>query len=662
MPKLIYGVDILGMSESLSKYIAAALLVFMLLVAFYSMLSDTAIMDEVAHLPAGYSYVTQQDMRLNPEHPPLIKDLAGLAVLAFSKISGQQINFPSNIKAWTQDINGQWDFGFDFLYKEGNPASIMLFVGRLPTLLILMILGIFIFRWTKELWGKQAALLALFLFSFSPTFIAHGRFVTTDVTAAAGFFIATFYFVRWIKNPKLWNFICATIFFGVAQLTKFSLFLLIPFFIFLTAVWIAIKIINQKQKQKTVVKSPFLNTQEQKPKFVFAAKIIAKNLCGIIFIFLLGYAFVVTPVYYFHVKNYPPQKQLQDIKFIMSSYAGGQDQQPLASCTKLSRITRCPAEIAIWTANKSTPIRALGQYMFGLLMVFQRAAGGNTTYFLGQVSAAGWSYYFPLIYFLKEPLTLHILTMAAIIIFFYFLFKKRQVEKFGQAPEASLGRLTKLSLWLTRNFESFAMFSFIALYWIMSVRSTLNIGVRHVLPTFPFIYALVSSQIISWARIKDTAKKVYPYLKYGLLGALIAWQTVSVLLVFPSFLAYFNESVGGTKNGYKYAVDSNLDWGQDLARLNMWLEQNNIKKIYVEYFGGTDAQYVLGDKFQPWQGNRNSSELKSGDWLAVSATFLQGGRGKPALGYKDPTGYYDWLNNLQPKAVIGYSIFVYQIP
>jgi len=166
VPKLIYGVDILGMSESLSKYIAAALLVFMLLVAFYSMLSDTAIMDEVAHLPAGYSYVTQQDMRLNPEHPPLIKDLAGLAVLAFSKISGQQINFPSNIKAWTQDINGQWDFGFDFLYKEGNPASIMLFVGRLPTLLILMILGIFIFRWTKELWGKQAALLALFLFSF----------------------------------------------------------------------------------------------------------------------------------------------------------------------------------------------------------------------------------------------------------------------------------------------------------------------------------------------------------------------------------------------------------------------------------------------------------------------------------------------------------------
>ena len=127
-------------------------------------------------------------------------------------------------------------------------------------------------------------------------------------------------------------------------------------------------------------------------------------------------------------------------------------------------------------------------------------------------------------------------------------------------------------------------------------------------------------------------------------------------------MAYFNESVGGTKNGYKYAVDSNLDWGQDLARLNMWLEQNNISKIYVEYFGGTDAQYVLGDKFQPWQGNRNSSELKSGDWLAVSATFLQGGRGKPALGYKDPTGYYDWLNNLQPKAVIGYSIFVYQIP
>ncbi|OGZ34386.1 MAG: hypothetical protein A2Y98_03155 [Candidatus Portnoybacteria bacterium RBG_19FT_COMBO_36_7] len=634
------------MKESTTRLIAAALIIFMVVVALWSLTADTAIMDEVAHLPAGYSYVTQQDMRLNPEHPPLIKDLSGLAVLAFSKILEWPINFPSDIKAWTQDINGQWDFGFNFMYREGNPASLMLFFGRLPMVLILVILGIYIFRWTKELWGKQAALLSLFLYSFSPTFIAHGRFVTTDVAAAAAFFIATFYFVRWIKNPKSWNFITATLFFGIAQLTKFSLFLIIPLFVFLAAVWIIVKIINKKQEKEP---SSFL-------------KIITRYALGTVFIFILGYALVVTPVYYFHVKNYPSQKQQQDMEFILTSYAKGPDKTPFASCTQLSRITRCPAELTIWSADKSLPLRAFGQYMLGLLMVFQRAAGGNTTYFLGEVSAAGWSYYFPVVYLLKEPLTMHILTIMALIILFYYMLKKRPTETFGYLPEKSLSKLEKISLWLTRNFESFAMISFIALYWIMSIRSTLNIGVRHVLPTFPFVYGLISSQIIYWIRPKINSPKILSFLKYELIIILLAFQAISVILVFPSFLAYFNELAGGPKNGYKYAADSNLDWGQDLARLNLWLEENNINKIYIQYFGGTDAQYVLGNKFQPWWGDRNPSDLKSGDWLAVSATFLQGGRGRPAVNFNEPTGYYNWLNELEPKAVIGYSIFVYQIP
>src|SRR4030042_36976 len=92
------------MKESTTRLIAAALIIFMVVVALWSLTADTAIMDEVAHLPAGYSYVTQQDMRLNPEHPPLIKDLSGLAVLAFSKILEWPINFPSDIKAWTQAL------------------------------------------------------------------------------------------------------------------------------------------------------------------------------------------------------------------------------------------------------------------------------------------------------------------------------------------------------------------------------------------------------------------------------------------------------------------------------------------------------------------------------------------------------------------------------
>ena len=141
------------MPNRLTSLIATCLLVFVFLVALFSMKDDSVTMDEVAHLPAGYSYLTQKDMRLNPEHPPLIKDLAAIPLLF---ING--INFPSEIKDWKEDINGQWGFGFNFLYNSGNPADKMIFWSRIPMILILILLGFYIFKWAKELFGNKVAL------------------------------------------------------------------------------------------------------------------------------------------------------------------------------------------------------------------------------------------------------------------------------------------------------------------------------------------------------------------------------------------------------------------------------------------------------------------------------------------------------------------------
>jgi hypothetical protein len=176
------------------------------------------------------------------------------------------------------------------------------------------------------------------------------------------------------------------------------------------------------------------------------------------------------------------------------------------------------------------------------------------------------------------------------------------------------------------------------------------------------------------------------------LGVFLLWQIVSVVTIFPHFLAYFNELVGGPNNGYLYVVDSNLDWGQDLKRLNAWIEnynkcagdqftgvisdeeikkctesigfmpQSTIDKIYVDYFGGGNTQYYLGQKFVPWWGTRNPNELPKGSWLAVSASQLQGGIGFAVKGYPtEKTEYYTWLNGYKPIAKIGYSIFVFKI-
>lgn len=630
----------------MTNLLAVLMLTFMVGLAFFSMLDDSAIIDEIAHLPAGYSYISQQDMRLNPEHPPLVKDLAGGAVWLYSKFSGQPINFPYNIPAWTTDVNGQWDFGFSLMYKMGNNADLMLLLGRLPMLAIMLLLGFYIFKWSRELFGSTAALIALFLYSFSPTFLAHGRFVTTDVAAAAAIFIASYYFIRWLKEPSAKNLIVAGLVFGVAQLAKFSVFLLVILLAVIALVWVYLKTRGNKNMGQGIWSS--------------LGKNLYRYLGGTILLYAIGYALVVWPVYLFHVANYPIERQVNDTKTILQSFG----MRPIAN-------------LIMWMSG--IPIlRGLAQYGLGLAMVLQRAVGGNTTYFLGEISNTGSQIYFPVVYLLKETLTLHILTLTALL-FGLWQFGKRKFYQWNN-----------FNLLLQQNIAQFLMLSFIALYWYSSLRSILNIGVRHLLPTFPFIFLLVAQQISLWLENNEINRdRVTQFLKYTGLTILIVWQAVSVIKIYPSFLAYFNESIGGTANGYKYVADSNLDWGQDLKRLTGWINDYNscatskspeqcaasfcgsncpiefnkpIDKIHLHYFGGGVPEYYLGDKFVFWWGAYSPQNIiKPGGWLAVSATFLQGGRGKLAPGFVDNSGYYNWLNAYEPVAVIGHSIFVYYI-
>jgi len=591
------------MPNKLTNIIAFLLLLFVFLVAMFSMRGDSLTMDEVAHLPAGYSYLTQKDMRLNPEHPPLIKDLAGLPLLFL-----ENIKFPSEIKEWKEDINGQWGFGYHFLYKAGNPADQMIFWARIPMILILVLLGFYVFKWAKELFGNKVALLALTFFSFSPTFLAHGRLVTTDVGAAAGSFIATYYFIKFLSNPSKKNIIIAGISFGLAVLCKFSVFLLIPFFGLAAIVW---GLINGKQRKiKTV--------------FKYIGLTILVGIVGLILIW---------PVYQYHVWNYPPERQVRDSEVFLSAYPDFV-QKPI-----------------LWMADKPV-LRAYAQYFTGLFMVLHRGSFGHTTYFMGEISNLGWKHYFPVVYAIKVPLAFHVLTVISLL-YAAWLIKK---PFWQNALSRSVG-------WIKNHFAEFSMLLFMGIYWASSLYSNLNIGVRHLLPVFPFTFVLVSLGTVKW--IEEIKKIPLKKMAVSFVSVLVGWFIVSSLICFPHFLTHFNELAGGPDKGYIYTVDSNLDWGQDLKRLKKWVENpptgREIDKIYVDYFGGGDAQYYLKEKYASWSGNQNPEEFPKGNYLAISATFLQGGRGEPAPKFDQPTGQYRWLNNYEPVAKIGYSIFVYYI-
>jgi len=589
------------MSNKVTNLIAFILLAVMAGTAIFSMKNDSLTFDELAHIPAGYSYLTKMDYRINPEHPPLIKDIPALPLLFLG------LNFPDNSPSWIQEEAPPWWFQFnlgdEFLYSSGNNPEQIIFWSRLAMLGLLIFTGWFLFYWAKKIGGNFVALGTLSLFAFSPTFLAHGRLVNTDVGAVFGALIAIFFWLKFLENPTKPNIFLAGIAFGIAMVLKFSLILLIPFFVIITIIY------------------PILKNKNWKSIIIYAGKAFLAALIGLIFI--------IWPIYQFHIWNYPPEQQLRDTIADISGH-------PLP----LLR------DINLWMAQREI-FRPFAQYMRGVLMASQRTMWGNTTFFKGEISADSWLGYFPLLYLLKIPLAFHFFTIFVLI---------GGAWRFWQILKNK-----SFFVIMRKNFILLAFCFWIAIYWAAALMGNLNIGLRHLLPAFPFIYILVMSGMV-WSL--SGLNKISPKLKkiaVSFVFLLFIWYIYSSILIFPHYLSYYNELAGGPKQGYKIAVDSNYDWGQDFYRLLSFIEKNEIEKIYIDYFGGANEEYYLKEKYVPWRGLRDPDELPKGSYLAVSATQLQGGRAEPVFGFDQPSGYYRWLDKYQPVARAGNSIFIYYI-
>lgn len=617
------------MTNLIQKWIAVPILILVVICSgilmFSSSSRDSAIMDELAHIPSGYGYAKHLDYRLNPEHPPLIKFLSAIPLLF------TDLKFPTDQSYWQKDVNGQWDVGNQFIYKiNGDKADLILQLSRIFPIILTLILIIFVFIWSKELMGPLWALLPSFLVALSPNILAHGHYVTTDIGAALGFFGALYFFVKYFNQPTNKNLVFAGIFFGIAQLMKFSTVLLIPLFIFLALAYLIAKI---KERGQNIISKDFLKILWQYTKVIF-------------FIFLIGFV-LVWIVYVIFTLNYPIEKQVSDTKTILGSFS-----------------PKIIADVNIWLSSKPI-LRGIGEYMLGVLMVFQRSSGGNTAYFLGEVSAGGWWYYFPVIFILKEPIPSLVILVLGLI-----FFASRFIKKDGRSKERFIN-------YILLNFAEFSMLCLIILYWVYSMKSPLNIGFRHILPTIPFIYILSVgsfkktfgniSQKIEYIGLNKILEKIkgllMSSLKFIIIGILCIWLFIETIICYPYFLSYFNEFGNGTFGGYHHATDSNYDWGQDLKALGEFVEENKIEKIAIDYFGGSDVSYYLKNKGIGWQSSNGNPKKEKINWLAVSIFSLQQAKGKPIDGFiiKPKDSYY-WIENYEePYARIGTTIFVYKL-
>ena len=218
-------------SKSKQIFLVLLLLSAFFLQGIFSLHQKSATHDETAHIAAGYSYWKTGDFRLNKEHPPLMKLLAGFPLLFLRP------DFPAEHPSWQ---NGrEWEFANQFIYPviPPTPAEKIVFWARIPILLLGLILGFFVFKWSKELYGVTAGIFALFLYSFSPNILAHTRLVTTDLGITLFMFLTIYTFWRWLATPNSRNLLLVGVCFGLALATKFTAVILAPLGLLLGLVW-----------------------------------------------------------------------------------------------------------------------------------------------------------------------------------------------------------------------------------------------------------------------------------------------------------------------------------------------------------------------------------------------------------------------------------------
>jgi hypothetical protein len=233
-------------------------------------------------------------------------------------------------------------------------------------------------------------------------------------------------------------------------------------------------------------------------------------------------------------------------------------------------------------------------------------------------------------------------------------------------------------------------------YWAFSVTSHLNIGHRHILPTYPALF------IVAGLLVRPGGSRWL----VAMAAALFVWNAAESARIRPHYLAYFNPIAGGPENGWRHLVDSSLDWGQDLPGLDAWLrrEARPHEPVYVSYFGSGDFAYegIHARELAPvynFDKPRRWFDLEPGLYC-LSATALQdvygGWRGTwtlakelqyrllqaelkpapPALTPAERQKHSEKLYNLdrlrfarlchylrlrRPDAVVGYSIFIYRL-
>lgn len=462
------------------------------------------------------------------------------------------------------------EFSTEFIYGlNREKAGKIVLFARLPMVIIGLFGGIFLFVWTRKHFDLFTALVASSLYFLSPNIIAHSRLATTDITATVFIMCSALCFWDFHKKPRVNTALATGILLGLALLSKFTALFLLPVFILMSA--------------GAFFYRPSTVIHDRKTGITW---LLLLMLSAGFIVLWAGYLFEFRPL--LEGVSRSDQKEQFFTDLVGKIFSG--DGNVKEKAKRVLYVVPVP----------------LSSFIMGIAGIIRHSAEGTRNFFMGEWSDKGNSFYYVVAFLIKTP-------VPVLIGFFTGIF-------------AVLGRKK------TRGLVVYLL-SFILLFFVMASRSNLQIGLRYLLPVYPFIFIISALGITSMLRAG--------YIFRAGAAVLIVWMAVLHFFIWPDYLSYFNEMIGGPGRGHLYLRDSNIDWGQDLPALKNFMDKKGIVKVKLLYFGTADPAYY-GIDFDPL----GSSDLKvpRGHMCALSVQYLDS---------------IEWARDKVPCEMLGNSIYIY---
>ena len=477
--------------------------------------------------------------------------------------------------------------GRDFIYSNVVDADALLFRSRMAAATLTLLAAILTFALGYEALGPFPARFGLLLFVFEPNLLAHGSLITTDMGITA-FLLATVYaFYRYVKKPSAVRLVLTGLAAGLALATKFSGVLVLPILALLALVEIS--------SRDSEAQAPGNGRLKHAIRLAGALVVI-----GVISLTVLW------SLYGFRYAARPAGETMSPS---LPEYVG-QLNQPQVE------------KLMLFVARHHLLPEA---YLFGFADVFITPRY-MTSYVFGNIYRHGQWFYYPGALIIKTTLGL----LFLLLIVFPFLLATRRGP-----PRRELSFLVVPAV----------------VYFAAAMKSNFNIGVRHILPVYPFF--ILSAAFSAWSLVSLGKRWKYTVV------ALLLLSVFSSMRTFPNYLPYSNEAWGGPSKTYKWLTDSNVDWGQQLKQAKAYLDENGIKDCWFDYLGqmvSDPAYYKIPCKpLQTASGFANVTPPHISGTVLISATDLS-----PALWGPGELNPYVQFQHRVPDGSIANGIFVFR--